>query len=105
MFKIGVKHLWKQLCPEGKENQPPPDEELFSAKQLILSPDESKVGINSSRRFNQFSCSDHKILHFTMCKCFHNLQEFYIRNIEEATLRPLTGETTFHLGPVLCPLV
>ena len=43
MFKIGVKHLWKQLCPEGKEKQPPPDEELFSAKQLILSPDESKV--------------------------------------------------------------
>ena len=38
-----MKHLWKQLCPEGKENQPPPDEELFSAKQLILSPDESKV--------------------------------------------------------------
>ena len=47
MFKIGVKHLWKQLCPEGEEGQrqqqPPPDEELFSAKQLVLSPDKSKV--------------------------------------------------------------
>lgn len=45
MFKIGVKHLWKQLCPEGEEGQrqQPPDEELFSAKQLVLSPDKSKV--------------------------------------------------------------
>ena len=47
MFKIGVKHLWKQLCPESKENHPPPDEELFSAKQLILSPDESKVRVRN----------------------------------------------------------
>ena len=50
MFKIGVKHLWKQLCPDGEEGGQqqqhllqPPDEELISAKQLILSQDESKV--------------------------------------------------------------
>ena len=55
MFKIGVKHLWKQLCPEGAQQQPPRDEELFSAKQLILSPDESKVRLIFTQVDSDFS--------------------------------------------------